>query len=206
MPESTKPVPAIGFLELSDIAAGIATGDALVKAAPIRMLRAGTVSGGRWLILFGGTVGATETAFRAGLAVAGDACRDHLFLPDIHPAVYHVLSGARTPVEREALAVLDTGAVARAIAAADAGIKGAAVTIPAVGLGAHYDGRGYVLFNGALEDVEAAVAIAAEAVRDDGRWSVRVIPRLDPVTVRQLAGELRFEVAPEHDLPEGERP
>jgi len=46
--------PAVGLLEFSSIARGIEAGDAMVKSAPLEVIRAGTVHPGKYLVLVGG--------------------------------------------------------------------------------------------------------------------------------------------------------
>ena len=46
-----KKYPSIALLELSSIAVGIFTADAMVKRAPITVLKSGTVHNGKYLIL-----------------------------------------------------------------------------------------------------------------------------------------------------------
>ena len=50
-----KKYPAIAVLEFSSIADALFCTDALLKKAPIAMLKSGTVSGGRYLIILGGS-------------------------------------------------------------------------------------------------------------------------------------------------------
>ena len=50
-----KDYPAIAVLEFGSIADGIYSTDAMLKKAPIAMIKSGTVSGGRYLIILGGS-------------------------------------------------------------------------------------------------------------------------------------------------------
>ena len=63
--------PALALVELASIAVGIETGDAMVKRAPVEVVRAGTIHPGRYLVLVTGAVGDVEEALRAGLEVGG---------------------------------------------------------------------------------------------------------------------------------------
>ncbi|MFQ5584163.1 MAG: BMC domain-containing protein [Calditrichia bacterium] len=49
-----KIYPAIALIEISNIAAGIKVGDAMLKKSPIALLKTGTVSRGKYLVLVGG--------------------------------------------------------------------------------------------------------------------------------------------------------
>ncbi|MCZ7588117.1 MAG: BMC domain-containing protein [Gaiella sp.] len=149
--------PAVCLLELSSIARGIEAGDAMVKRAPLQVIRAGTVHPGRYLVLVGGLTADVEEALQAGREAAGSSLVDVVFLPDVHPDVVASLGGARRVDGGEALGVIETMTVAAAIDAADAGVKGARVTIRDLRLADDLGGKGYVLFGGDVAEVEAAV-------------------------------------------------
>jgi len=156
--------PALALLEFSSIAAGIEAADAMVKRAPIDVIKAGTVQPGRYLVLIGGEVASVEESLEAGREVGGDAQVDHVFLPQVHPEVVEAIGGGRVPEEKDALGIVETTTVAAAIHAADAGVKGAEVRLVEVRLADGLGGKGIVLFSGLVADVEAAVAIGVGAL------------------------------------------
>lgn len=153
-------LPALALLEFDSIASGIAAGDAMVKRAPVAALHTGTVQPGRYLVLVAGDVASVEEAVAAGRETGGPALRDSLFLPNIHPDVVGALNGRRED-SPGALGIVETHTVAAAIRAADAGLKGAQVTLWQLRLGDGLGGKGLVLFSGIVSDVEAAVEIGA---------------------------------------------
>ena len=57
--------PALALLEFESIAAGITAGDAMVKRAPLDLIKAGTVQPGKYLVLIGGQVADVEEAIDA---------------------------------------------------------------------------------------------------------------------------------------------
>ena len=83
-----KKYPAIAVVEFSSIADGIFTTDAILKKAPIAMIKGGTVSGGRYLIIFGGTTGSVSESLTEALTIGSGSVLDHAFLPDVHPKVH----------------------------------------------------------------------------------------------------------------------
>jgi len=121
--------PAIALIEFDSIAAGIRAGDAMVKRAPISFLRTGTVQKGRYLVLIGGDTASVEESLEEGLLVGGDAVVDKVYLPHVHPTVFSAVQGKRQLGEYESLGVIETSTVASVILAADAAVKGAAVTL-----------------------------------------------------------------------------
>ena len=184
--------PAIGMLEFDSIVAGIVAADAMAKASPVTSLFAGTVQPGRYLVLVGGTTAAVEIALEAG---GTDTLVDSLFLADVHPAVIAALTTTDpgVTVDGDALGVVETAASASSIAAADAGVKAADVSLLALRLADGLGGKAYSLFTGIVADVEAAVDAAVAGI--DHRHTLvmaTVIPRLHGDMADKLAVELRF--------------
>jgi microcompartment protein CcmL/EutN len=185
--------PALALLEFSSIAAGIEGADAMVKRAPIDVIRAGTVQPGKYLVLIGGEVASVEESLAAGREVGGAACVDFVYLPQVHPAVVEAIVGARVPESRDALGIVETTSVAAAIHVADAGIKGAEVRLVEVRLADGLGGKGIVLFSGLVADVEAAVEIGV-GVLERGGLLVRqvVIPQLHREMWENVSHATRF--------------
>ena len=151
--------PALALIEFSSIANGVQTADAMVKRAPILVIKSGTVQPGKYLILIGGEVGDVEESLEAGKSTGGGAIVDLVYLPHVHQQVVEALSGGRVPESEDSLGVIETRTVAAAIHAADAGIKGAAVQLLEVRLADGLGGKGIVLFSGLVHNVEAAIEI-----------------------------------------------
>jgi microcompartment protein CcmL/EutN len=186
--------PALALLEFSSIAAGIQAADAMVKRAPIDVIKAGTVQPGKYLVLVGGQVADVEESLAAGREVGGAAVVDLVYLPQVHPEVVGAIAGGRVPQITDALGVVETTTVAAAIHAADAGIKGAEVRLVQVRLADGLGGKGIVLFSGLVADVEAAVEIGV-GVLDRPDLLVRqvVIPQLHPEMWENVVDATRFQ-------------
>ena len=185
--------PALALLEFSSIAAGIQAADAMVKRAPIDVIKAGTVQPGKYLVLIGGQVADVEESLAAGREVGGTAAVDFVYLPQVHPEVVEAIGGGRVPEVTDALGVVETTTVAAAIHAADAGIKGAEVRLVEVRLADGLGGKGIVLFSGLVADVEAAVEIGV-GVLEQPSLLVRqvVIPQLHPEMWENVSDATRF--------------
>ncbi len=185
--------PALALLEFSSIAAGIQAADAMVKRAPIDVIRAGTVQPGKYLVLIGGAVADVEESLAAGRGVGGDAAVDFVYLPQVHPEVVQAVGGGRVPEITDALGIVETSTVAAAIHAADAGIKGAQVRLVEVRLADGLGGKGIVLFSGLVADVEAAVEIGVGVLeRPDLLVRQVVIPQLHPEMWENVADATHF--------------
>lgn len=176
--------PAVCVLELSSIARGIEAGDAMVKRAPLEVLRAGTVHPGKYLVLAGGLTADVEEAMQAGLAAAGDSLVDVVYLPDVHPDVVASIAGVRREDGAEALGVVEASSVAATIDAADAGVKGARVTIRELRLADDLGGKGYVLFGGDVAEVEVAVGLGVARTAGSGQEVTHAV-------ISQLHSEMR---------------
>ena len=186
--------PALGMLELESVPAGIEAGDAMAKRAPIEVIRAGTVHPGKFLVLVAGAVADVEEALDAGREVGGLSVRDVVFLPNIHPDVVAAVRGTRRPAQADALGIIETATVPAIIRAADAGLKGARVQLLELRLADDLGGKGYLLFEGPVSEVEAAVEMGVAAVGEARGLSSRVIAQLHEEMAANLAADARFAV------------
>lgn len=201
-----KRFPAIALIELSNIASGIRVGDAMVKKAPIAMLKSGTISRGKYLILIGGSVASVDESYHEGLRVSGPDCLDSLILPDVHPMVFDAVLGVRSEISAESVSILETPTVSTTILAADAAVKGSNVHILEMRLGDGYGGKGYTLFNGKIEDVQTAIDISCEIAREKNvSASVSVIPLIHEAMMENIHSSLRFGQSNPIHLSDGEQ-
>lgn len=186
--------PAIGLLEFDSVAAGIVAADAMVKRAPIGDLIAGTVQPGRYLVLVAGDVASVEESVAAGRDSAPASLVAEIVLPDVHLAVVAALRGDRVPGPVESLGIVETRSVAPMLAAADAGLKGAEVDLLEVHLADGLGGKAYLLFGGAVSDVEAAVEIGTARIEGGELIDSAVIPQLHDEVGDNLSDHGRFAV------------
>jgi microcompartment protein CcmL/EutN len=158
--------PTIAVIEFASIADGIFCTDALLKKAPIAMIKSGTVSGGRYLIIIGGSTASVEESLAEALAVGQASRLDHAFLPDVHPQLHDAVLGQRQRMVQEAVAILETDTVAANVRAAESALKGTKVRLVELRL-ADYElsGKGISLYNGELHEVEAAMELAGDFLR-----------------------------------------
>ena len=188
-------IPALALVEFSSIATGIRAADAMVKRAPIKLIKTGTVQPGKYLVLIGGEVGDVEESLSAGKQTGATQIVDTVYLPEVHPEVVHAIGGIRMPDENDAVGVIETTTVAAAIHAADAGIKGALVKLLEVRLADGLGGKGIVLYSGLVADVEAAVDIGVSVLDNPGLLVQQVvIPKLHPEMWANLSAATRFRM------------
>ena len=187
--------PAIALIEFDSIAVGIVAADAMVKSSPLGSIYAGTVHPGKYLVLVSGDTASVEEAFATGHDVGKQRILDHMFLPDVHPAVTAAVAGGSdsAPVDGDAIGIIETATVATVIEAADAGVKAARVDLAAVRLADGLGGKGYALFCGLVAEVEAAVETAVDRALPTGMLlHQRVIPQLHGEVADNLRRDLRF--------------
>ncbi len=197
--------PTIAVIEFSSIADGIFCTDALLKKAPIAMLKSGTVSRGRYLIIIGGSTGSVEESLNEALEVGQAGRLDHAFLPGVHEQVHDAVLGQRQPVIQDAVAILETDTVAANVRAAELALKGTRVRLIELRL-AEYEmsGKAISVFNGELAEVEAAMDLTADFLRGRKEYvRHRIIAQPHEILTRQLGDGTRFTGARPIEL-EGE--
>jgi bacterial microcompartment shell protein len=171
------PGPALAVVELASIARGHRVADAMLKRAPVRLMRADPISPGKFVVLVEGDVASVDESFRVGTDVAGDRVVDTLLLAQSHPGLWPALAGeanARDGVE--SLGIVETTTVAATVRAADAALKAAKVLITEMQLGRGIGGKAFFTVTGLLAEVEAAVE-AAVGVLDPARvHTTEIIP------------------------------
>jgi microcompartment protein CcmL/EutN len=175
--------PALAVLELASIARGVTCVDTMVKRAPAEVLRARTVSPGKYIIVLGGGVAEVEESITVGIEAAGSAIVDRLFLPNAHPTLWPVMQGVETPEaaayarELDALAIVETASVASTVLAADVAAKAADVALLIMRLAIGLGGKGFFTMSGPLDQIQAAVEASMAAIDAQLQVGVEIIPR-----------------------------
>ena len=187
-----KKASALAVLDFEDIPTGIYAVDAILKKAPIAFVRAGTVTRGRYLVVFGGSTASTLESLNEAVAVTGPAILDQAFLPDIHPALFDAVFGTRRKANGSLL-ILETETASSIVRAVEAVLKGTPVELIEVRLSdTGLAGKGIALVAGTLPDIQSAADLAGQRAR----ISYRLIPAPHDVLERDITAATRFEVAP----------
>jgi len=179
--------------------------DAILKRAPIAMIKSGTVSHGKYLVIIGGSTGSVEESLNEAMSLGRNSIIDHAFLPDLHSNVHDAVLGQRAPLVQDAVAILETSSVASNIRAAELAVKGTEVRLIELRL-AEYElsGKALSLYNGELYQVEAAMDIAVEFLRSRKEYiQHRIIAQPHETLTQKLAAGTQFAIARPHSL-EGE--
>src|ERR1041385_2288667 len=123
-----KKASALAVIDYEDIPAGVYAVDAILKKAPIAFVRAGTVTRGRYLVLFGGSTASTNESLEEALATCGGAIIDHTFLPDMHPQLFDAVVGKKRR-STGSLLIIETETAASIVRSVEAAMKGTPVDL-----------------------------------------------------------------------------
>lgn len=155
-------IDVLGMQEYGDTAIGYQALDAIVKAAPVRIIRVLTVNPGKLVIFFTGDVASVEASLAAGERTGAEQLVDRLLIPNLHPAVAAALAGAADTVEWDAVGVVDVATITGGVEAADKGAKATGVRVVQIRFDDSMGGRSSVRFTGSLHEVEEAMAAMEE--------------------------------------------
>ncbi len=159
---STPFVDTLGIVECRTIATGVSLTDAMLKAAPVELLRAATVCSGWYLVFIAGNRDAVETS----VALASGCERGILgsyVLSNIAPQVIAALKKPSQAKAGDAVAVIEARTSSSGVAAADKAVKEAPVRLIRLVPGEGITGKSYFVLSGTVAAVEAG-ADAARAV------------------------------------------
>ncbi|OWY40283.1 propanediol utilization protein [Xenophilus sp. AP218F] len=178
---------AIALIELSSIAKGIETADAMLKSAEVELLVAKTICPGKFIVMVGGDVAAVGQACEQGRQAAGHLLVDHFLIANLHPSVLPAISGVTPLDEVRAVGVVETYSVAACVEAADLAVKAARVELIRIHLAFGIGGKCYFVLSGEVADADNAVAVATASAGDKGLLVYKtVIPRPDAALVASL--------------------
>ncbi|MGK2858614.1 MAG: BMC domain-containing protein [Thermoanaerobaculia bacterium] len=191
-----KTFSSLAILDFDNIPAGVYAVDSILKKAPIAFIRAGTVTRGRYLVIFGGSTAATQESLDIALSISGDSVIDHTFLHDIHHALAEAVFGKRRGAVGSLL-VVETATASSIVRSVEAALKGTPVELIEIRLSdAGLAGKGVAFLAGSLPDVEAAAALAAAGTGDPIHgFRYRLIAAPHETLERAVAGSTQFDQA-----------
>jgi len=165
---------AIGMIELNSIAQGVASADAVLKAANVSMVCSQPVCPGKYVILVNGLVSAVKASIEAGCEVAGENLLDSMIIPRVHEDVIKAMTGCVDLEGVEALGIMETYSLPQALLSADAAAKAAEVKLMEIRLGTGLGGKSFIMLTGAVSAVKAAVEAGCSS-RDEGMMMSSVV-------------------------------
>jgi microcompartment protein CcmL/EutN len=178
---------AIGGVELSSVAKGLETADAMLKTAKIKLILSRSICPGKYIILAAGDVGDVNAAVEAGSAKAAHALVDSFVIPNIHPEVFPAIEGTTVVEGLEALGIIEAFSVSALVEAADAAVKAAPVKLLEIRLAMALGGKAFVTLTGPVAAAETAVNAGAAVVAKKGLLVEKVvIPQPRPELLREI--------------------
>lgn len=166
---------SIGLIELTSIASGFQTADAMLKAAGVSLLLSRSICSGKYMVMVRGDVAAVQAAVSAGTGASRFSVIDSFVIPNLHEAVFPAIAGASKVEELEALGIVESFSVASLIEGADAAVKAANVQLIEIRLAMALGGKAFVTLTGNVAAVESAVAAAAQIVGSKGMLVNKVV-------------------------------
>lgn len=171
---------ALGMVEYTTIAVGIQAADLMVKTAEVELIEAQTVCPGKYIAVISGSLSAVRAAVDSSKEKFSENLIDSFVLGNPHEDIFSAIYGATDIGDVEALGVLETFSAASIIVAADIAAKTAVVKLIELRIAKGMCGKSYMLITGEVAAVDAAIAKAKQALKDEGLViGSSVIPRPD---------------------------
>ena len=178
---------SLGLIELTSIAAGFQTADAMLKAADVELILARSICSGKYMVMVRGDVAAVEAAVSAGTSAGHFSVIDSFVIPNLHESVFPAISGAAKVEELEALGIVESFSMASLIEGADAAVKAANIQLIEIRLAMALGGKAFVTLTGNVAAVQSAVDAGAQIVGQKGMLVNKVvIPHPRPELLNEM--------------------
>ncbi len=155
-------------MEFNSIAIGIKALDAMVKAAPVKVLDARTICPGKFMVIVTGDVASVDASLTGGKEAGEGYLVDELFIPNLNKQIIPAIVGAVECPVWDALGIIESFSVTASVEAGDIAAKEADVLIPEIRLAVGLGGKSYMKMIGSIEAVEAAMRAGVRQVKARG--------------------------------------
>jgi bacterial microcompartment shell protein len=166
---------SIGLIELTSIAAGFQSCDAMLKASDVDLLLSRSICSGKYMVMVQGDVAAVQAAVAAGVSAGHFSVIDSFVIPNLHEAVFPAIAGTTKVETLEALGIVESFSVASLIEGADAAVKAANVELIEIRLAMALGGKAFVTLTGNVAAVQSAVDAGAQVVGQKGMLVNKVV-------------------------------
>lgn len=178
---------ALGMIETNSIPIGINAGDAMLKAATVKLVAAQPICAGKYIVLVTGEVAAVKESVEAGKAVAGSLLVDSMVISHVHDQVPKAINACNEIGQVSAVGVMEAFSLCAAVVVADAAVKAADVSLIDIRLGRGLGGKAFITLTGEVAAVRAAVAAGEKMPEAKGMLSQSVvIPSPHPDLIQSL--------------------
>jgi len=168
-------VNALGMIETNSIPVGIEAGDAMMKAADVKLTSAQAVCAGKYIVIVSGDVAAVNAAVAAGVETADYVLVDSVVIPHVHDSVIAAVGACTEVTSPDALGIMETFSLASAVICADAAVKAADIQLIEVRLGRGLGGKSFVTLTGDVAAVTSAMEAAKEVEEAQGMVAGTVV-------------------------------
>lgn len=166
---------SLGMVEVNSIPKGIEAGDAMLKAADVKLGTAQTACAGKYIVIVTGEVAAVKASVEAGRETSAETLVDSIVIPSVDGQVIKAISACTETEQRGALGIIETFSLASAIICADYAVKAADVTLIEIRLGRGLGGKSFVTLTGDVSAVRYAVETAEKTEEAAGMVSRTVV-------------------------------
>lgn len=178
---------SIGLIELTSIAAGFQSCDAMLKASDVDLLLSRSICSGKYMVMVKGDVAAVQAAVAAGVSAGHFSVIDSFVIPNLHEAVFPAIAGSSKVETLDALGIVESFSVASLIEGADAAVKAANVELIEIRLAMALGGKAFVTLTGNVAAVQSAVDAGAQVVGQKGMLVNKVvIPHPRPELLNEM--------------------
>ena len=178
---------SIGIIELSSVAAGFSTADAMLKAANVRIVLSRSICSGKYMVVICGAVDSVESAVAAGAASAAGFLIAQFVFPNLHPDVVAAIGRSQVAEPGGALGILESFSVSTLLEGADAAVKAGNVQLLEIRLAMALGGKAFCTMTGDVAAVQAAVEAGGQTIAHSGMLvNAVVIPRPHPEAWREV--------------------
>ena len=84
---------SLGLIELTSIASGFLSCDAMLKAAAVDLVLSRSICSGKYMVMVRGDVSSVQSAVAAGISGSRFSVIDSFVIPNLHEAVFPAIAG-----------------------------------------------------------------------------------------------------------------
>ena len=159
---------SVGVIEISNITKGYLVCDTILKSANIKMLSAGSVCPGKFVMVFTGTVSSVLHACGHVRENFSEYILDISEFGNIDDRIFDAINGFIEGKLSGALGIIETYSAASCILAADFALKAANVSVAELRLARGMGGKSFVSVTGSVSAVNEAVSVGAKYASENG--------------------------------------
>ena len=159
---------SVGIIEISNITKGYLVCDTILKLTSIKMLSAGSVCPGKFVMVFTGTISSVSHACQHIQESFSEYILDISEFGNIDDRIFDAINGVIDGRLTGAVGIIETYSAASCILAADHALKAANVDIAELRLARGMGGKSFVSLTGTISSVNEAVEVGKSFASENG--------------------------------------